>query len=376
MARRGNNEGSITKRKDGTWQASILVGYDHETGKPKRKYFYAKTRQEVQEKLLHALHDVSIGTFVDSSKLTLGDWVSKWLKTYKKPVLAQTTYELYQTVLKVHILPDLGKISLNKLQTITLQNFYNEKLSLQLSASYVHQMHVIIHCALNQAIKEGLLFRNVAIAANSPKILKKEMEILTEKQLKHFMEHVKSDPMATAIILAVGTGLRRGELLGLKWKDLNFETGNLSVRRQLLCVKGGTKFEDYTKNKKSRNIHIPSNVLEKLKAHKEKQNEYKQILGEAYQNSDLIFCNKNGTSVDPGNFSARFKQLLKNTDIPKIRPHGLRHSHASLLLAKDVHPKIVQERLGHSSISITLDQYSHLVPGLQKAAAEKINDIF
>lgn len=381
--RRGNGEGTIYKRPDGTWAGQVTVGYDPLTGKVKRKSFYGKTRKEVADKMAQALQAVRDGTYVEPTQTTLGEWLDKWLTGYKKGQLKPGTYENYEILINVHIKPALGKIPLAKLQAHMLQAFYNEKLEKGradgrggLSTRMVRYLHAIIRQALQQAVKEGLLARNVADATSPPTIKNKQMWPLTEDELLKFFETAKDDRLFAAYVLAATTGLRRGELLGLCWDSVDLEHGVITVQRELLILKSGLVLEETTKSKSGRrSIVLTDDAIRELKAWRKRQAQEKLLLGEAYQDNGLVFCKEDGTPLDPRDFTKRFQRHLEKAGLPKVRLHDLRHTHASLLLARGVHPKVVQERLGHSSITMTLDLYSHLVPGLQEAAAATLNGL-
>jgi integrase len=381
--RRGNNEGSITKRKDGTWQASVSAGYDPATGKPKRKYFYGRTRREVADMLAKALAEVKTGRFVEPTKTTLGEWLDKWLTGYKKSELKPGTYDSYETLINTHIKPALGNIPMAKLQANTLQDFYNEKLADGrvdgtggLSTRTVRYFHAVIRQALEQAVKEGLLARNVADATNPPVIKNKQMQPLTESELLDFLETAKGDRLFAAYLLSATTGLRRGELLGLCWDCVDLERGTLSVKRQLLRLKGCLILDDSTKSKSSRrNVTLTDDTMRELKSHRKRQLQERLLLGGDYRDNGLVFCKEDGTALEPVDFNKRFQRYLTNAGLPKVRLHDLRHTHATLLLARGIPAKLVQERLGHSSITMTLDLYSHVTPEMQRLAAESMNGL-
>jgi len=270
-----------------------------------------------------------------------------------------------------------------KLQAHILQNFYNEKLAAGradgkggLSTRMVRYLHAIIRQALQQAVKEGLLARNVADATSPPTVKNKQMQPLTEEELLTFFETAREDRLFAAYVLAATTGLRRGELLGLCWDCVDLEHGIITVQRQLIPLKDGLSLEETTKSKSGRrSITLTDDAIRELKAYKKRQAQEKLLLGEAYQDNGLVFCKEDGTPLDPREFTKRFQRHLEKAGLPKVRLHDLRHTHASLLLTRGVHPKVVQERLGHSSITMTLDLYSHLTPGLQEAAAATLNGL-
>jgi len=381
--RRGNGEGSIYKRPDGTWAGQVSVGYDPATGKLKRKSFYGKTRKEVADKMARALQEVRSGTYIEPAQTTFAEWLDKWLAGYKKGQLRPTTYQGYEILINVHIKPALGKIPLAKLQAHMLQSFYNGKLAAGradgkggLSTRMVRYLHAVIRQALQQAVKEGLLARNVADATSPPTVKNKQMRPLAEDELLTFFEAAKNDRLFPAYVLAATTGLRRGELLGLCWDCVDLEHGVITVQRQLLVLKDGLSLEETTKSKSGRrSVTLTDDAVRELKAWRKRQAQEKLLLGEAYQDNGLVFCKEDGTPLDPREFTKRFQRQLAKADLPKVRLHDLRHTHASLLLARGVHPKVVQERLGHSSITMTLDLYSHLTPGLQEAAAATLNGL-
>lgn len=381
--RRGNGEGSIYKRPDGTWVGQVSIGYDPKTGKLKRKSFYGKTRKEVADKIARAQQDVRNGIYIEPTQTTFGEWLDKWLASYKKGQLKPSTYENYEILINTHIKTALGKIPMAKLQAHVLQTFYNEKLASGradgkggLSTRMVRYLHAIIRQALQQAVKEGLLPRNVADATNPPTVKNKQMRPLNEDELLAFFQAAKGDRFYAAYVLAVTTGLRRGELLGLCWDCVDLENGIITVRRQLLNLTEGPYLVETTKSKSGRrSITLTDDAIRELKIYRKQQIQEKLMMGEAYQDNGLVFCKEDGTFLRPEEFTKRFQRHLVKAGLPKIRLHDLRHTHASLLLARGVHPKVVQERLGHSSITMTLDLYSHLTPGLQEAAAATLNGL-
>lgn len=396
--RRGNNEGTIYKAPDGRWIGQVTCGVDPTTGKPKRRSFYGKTRKEVQDKISTALQGLKTGSFIEPKKITFGEWLDRWLNDYMKTAIRQNTWESYEILVRVHIKPALGMVKLSKLHAADLQRFYNQKLEsgrvkvkareedepLQgddkkegLSTRYVRYMHSIIREALQQAVKEHLIPNNVADATSPPKSKSKPVQPLSEEQIVQFLQTAREDRLAAAFILALGTGLRRGELLGLKWECIDLEAGVITVKRELLSMNSGIKLEENLKTKSSkRSIPISSNVLKELKSHKARQAQEKLLLGKLYQDLGLVFAKEEGSFIDPKWFTKLFQKLLARAGLPRARFHDVRHSHATLLLTKGEHPKVVQERLGHSSITMTLDLYSHVAPGIQKMAADRLDNIF
>ncbi|MBE3585827.1 MAG: site-specific integrase [Thermoanaerobacter sp.] len=388
--RRGHGEGSISKRPDGRWMAQAVIGHDPATGKLKRITKYFRTRQEAQDWLAQVRTEMVTGTFVEPARVTVGEWVDKWLNVYARQRVDITSYGLYETLVRCHIKPSLGGIELQKLRPIDIQQMYAEKLRNGrldgkggLSAETVTRIYNILHSALKQAMKEGLVTRNVAEAVDLPKIPKKEVKPLAREAVEKFLEAARKDRLYALFVMAIGTGLRRGELLGLKWEDINFEKGTLSVRRTLARAKvegGPTRTAlvlKEPKTGKSRRLVVLANfVLQALKAHKARQAQEKLFFGQAYQDEGLVFCTEEGKPIDPRNFTRRYTKLMKDAGLEHTRFHNWRHTFATLLLEMGEHPKVVQEMLGHSKIAITLDTYSHLVPGLMEQAAEKLDAVF
>ena len=380
--RRGDGEGSIYKHKDGRWLGQVSLGYDAD-GKRIRKSFSGKTRKEVADKIAAALHEVTTGTYIEPTTITLGEWLDRWMTSYKKAQLKQSTYESYDSMIETYIKPVLGDVPMAKLQGPMLQDFYNEQLESGrrktkggLSNRTVRYLHSIIRQALQKAVKENMLPRNPADTTNPPVAKSGQVEPLTKDQLLTFFETAKDDRLYAAYVLAATTGLRRGELLGLCWDCVDLKGGVITVQRQLLALEDGPTMDDGTKSKRGRrSIALTDDATRELKAHRKRQAQEMLLIGEAYQKNNLVFAEADGTYLDPREFTKHFQRLLKQAGLPKVRLHDLRHTHASLLLARGVHPKVVQERLGHSSITMTLDLYSHLTPGLDEAAAATLNGL-
>ncbi len=411
--RRGNNEGTVLLRKKcssckkvntssetkklskcrtcgenlpdkGTWVAQVTLGVSPTTGRKQRPSFYGKTRKEAVDKMNAAISEFKNGVYIELSDYSLGDWLYKWLNDYKKSTLKQHTYESYESLIRLHIKPSLGKLPISKIQANQIQTFYNQKLRgdekkgiKSLSSRMVRYMHAVIRQALEQAVKEGQINRNVADSTSPPVIKSKSIKPLSEEDLITFLRQAQSDRYFAAFLLAATTGLRRGELLGLTWDCVDLEKGIITVRRQLIPVKGGLKIEETTKSDSSkRSINLTDDAIRELKSHKKEQEEaYKLLPDELYQDNNLVFALEDGRYIEPRAFTKRFQRIIKKAGLSKLRLHDLRHTHASLLLARGIHPKIVQERLGHSSITITLDLYSHLTDNLQESAALSLNGL-
>jgi integrase len=413
VKRRGNNEGYLAKRKVcnqcqkittsndnsklidcqfcgntlpdmATWFAQVTVGSNPQTGKPNRKSLYGNTRKEVFDKMQDLLNEIEKGSYTKPSHYTFGEWLDKWLEEYKKNTISEHTCESYQSLIKVHIKPAFGKIRINMLQPDHLQTFYNQKLldgrhdgKGGLSTRMVNYLHVVISQALEKALMLGFINRNVAKMTNPPKVKNKKPCPLTEEELLKFVAEARDDRDFPAYVLVATTGLRRGELLGLQWDCVDLDKKIIVVKRQLIPHNNGLKLLETTKSKSSRRkINITDDAVRELKAHKERQDKEKEgPLGSVYQDNNMVFAKADGSYIGPSNFTKRFQRILKRAGLRKVGIHNFRHMHASLLLARGVQQKIIQERLGHSSISITLDLYSHLADNLQQQAVLSLDGL-
>jgi integrase len=382
--KRGNNEGSITRRPDGRWMAQVTIGRDPQTGKPRRATFYGKTRQEVADKLTKALRDKQQGTFVAPHKLTLGEWLHTWLWEYKKPRLRPNSFDSYERLVRCHLQPALGQIALRDLRPEHLQHFYNQTMQQGLAAGTVRFCHTLLHGALAQAEKHGLLVRNVTTLTEPPRDAHTEMHTLTLAQVTtRLLPAITQDRLCAAIFLAFGTGLRRGEILALRWKDIDQKAGTLEVRQTLVRVKnramgaGAARTRLLIQEPKTqhsrRTVPIPEACLAALHQHRARQAEERLRLGPAYQDHGLVFSRSDGTPMDPERLPRTFARLLREAGLSPLRFHDARHTFATLMLELGESPKTVQTMLGHSRVAITLDRYSHVSLELEKKAAAKLN---
>ncbi|MGB9866851.1 MAG: tyrosine-type recombinase/integrase [Bacillota bacterium] len=380
--KRANGEGSIFRRPNGLWCGLITAGRDPATGKLKRMSFSGRTRAEVQVKIAKALADLQAGTAVLPTKLTVGQWLDCWLEEYKKPSLRPTTFDSYEAMVRCHLKPAIGHIPLKDLRPEHLQRLYNDELAEGTSPRTVRYIHAVIHQALRQAVKNQLVGRNVAEATTLPAEERKEIHPLTLEQVNQLLASIQQDRLYPAILLELATGLRRGELLALRWQDVDLRAGTLTVRRNLVRIRnhdgGGAKtrlvFQEPKTPQSRRTIPIPEDVVAELKRHKARQNQEKLLLGQAYQDNDLVFCLEDGRPLDPRNFTRHFDALLEKAGLPHIRFHDCRHTFATALLELGEHPKVVQHILGHSRIAMTLDTYSHASLDLEKRAMARLNE--
>jgi integrase len=359
--------------------AQMTIGRDPATGKLKRAFFYSKTRQGAADQLAKALSDLNRGSFIVPHKLTVGGWLDTWLQDYKKPSVRPVTYDSYTTMVRHHLKPSLGHILLKDLRPDQLQRFSNAKQDAALSPRTIRYIHTVLRGALKQALKNQLVTRNVSEATTLPGGRAPKMRLLTLEQVNQFLTAVKDDRLFSAIFLELGTGIRRGEILALRWRDRDLKAGMLHIRQTLVRVRnhdtphGDRKtqllFQEPETDHSRRTIPIPEDVIEALKHHKAQQTQEKLLLGQAYEHSGLVFCQPNGRPLDPRNFTRYFERPLQQAQLPHIRFHDGRHTFATLMLRLGESPKTVQTMLGHSKIATTLDIYSHVSLGLEKRAA-------
>jgi integrase len=376
MAKRGNSEGSIYFRNsDKRWVGSITL----ENGK--RKVIYGKTRKEVADKLKVALHEQQQGTLVKSSSQTVAQFLADWLENVHRRRLRPRTYERYDEVINLHVIPALGRYQLQKLTAQHVQAFYTKKVDEGLASTTIHYYHSVLHNALSMAVKWGLVSKNVCDLVTPPRKERYEIKPLTVEQAQTLLAAARGHKWEALFTLALATGMRRGELIALKWQDINFKTGTLQVVRVLTRVptkmpnREHVYIEAEPKTQKSRrSVIIAPFALEALKEHRVRQLEAKLKAGASWEEHDYVYCTLHGTHLGPNHVVEEFKLLLKRAELPDIRFHDLRHSAATLLLSIGIHPKVVQELLGHTQINITMDVYSHVLPGMQKDAMSKLDE--
>ena len=371
MAKRAHGEGSITHRKDGRWMTTMTL----EDGK--RKYFYGATQAEALGKLREALHQQKQGTLATGKAQTLKTYLNHWLEDVHKSSIKPTTYVSYRAILNNHILPALGHIQVHKLTPQHVQSFYAKKLKEGLSPKTINRSHALLHKALDNAVRWNIVARNVCDVVTKPREKRYEIHPLTEEQARKLLEAVKGDTLEGAITVALTTGMRRGELLGLKWEDIDFEGKCIYVRRSALHVgKRGVVESDPKTAMSRRKIMLPHFVIDVLKMHQLRQREKKAACRGAWKDSGYVFCNGQGGYLSDAQLYKMYKRLLRQAGLPNIRFHDLRHSAATIMISMGVNPKVVQEVLGHSNIGMTLNTYTHVLPSMQEEATAKLDNLF
>jgi integrase len=376
--------GHIRKRGKNSYSIAISLGKDSTTGKYKQQWISVKgNKKDAEKRLAELLHQLDNGTFIKPGKTTLAEYLERWLEDYAWPNLAPRTAEGYEHIINRHLIPALGNIPLTQLKPEHLQRYYSEKLSKGrcdgnggLSPRTVRHHHVTIHGALESAVKWGLLSRNVADGVSPPRCQRPEWHTLSEDDIHTFLNAAQKTPYFALFHTALYSGMRRSELLALRWSDIDLLLCQVYVTRTLHHLRDGSIVFRAPKTAKGRRmVALSPSATSVLREHKEKQKLDRVMLGIPLKDDDLVFSDLEGKALLPNTVTHAWTKLVRRTGLKEIRLHDARHSHASLMLKAGTHPKIVQERLGHSSVTITLDTYSHIVPGLQEAAAESFDKL-
>jgi integrase len=358
----------------------VVEGVPRRDGKPGRGRLRRrfKTRLQAVRFLTDLDHDLASGTYVARTGRTVGAWLDEWLKVQQHRV-RPSTLASYQNMIDLHVRPTLGAIPLQKLSAPDLDRLYAEllrngqrkaKRGGGLSPRTVRYIHTILRHALADAVRKGILARNVADLADPPSAKAAKapaMRTWSARELARFLKCAEEDPLYPAFLLAATTGMRRGEILGLRWSDVHLDTGHLEVQRSLVVVDYKLIEHPPKTDRGRRSVRIPRQTVDVLRDHFERQAERGL--------TDRVFASDDGGPIHPDAFTARFEALVKRAGVPRIRFHDLRHTYATLALRRNVHPKIVSETLGHSSVSITLDTYSHAIPSMAEDAAQTVADL-
>jgi integrase len=374
--RRGKGEGSIYfDKKNDRWGASFYT----EDGK--RRYVYGKTQEEAREKLRAAQHEDKQGTLATGPQQTVKQFMEYWLEEVHKLAIRVSSYINYRGLLHNHISPVLGHIRLQKLTIQHVESFYAGLTKKGLSARTIQGIHVVLRKALAHAVYLSLVSRNVCdIAKKSlPRQNRYEYHTLTSEQAQQLVAQVQGHRLEALIILAITTGMRRGELVALRWLDVHFDESYLQIRRsarRTMKANGGLLITEPKTAASRRKIVLSSFLIEVLTRHRANQDKERQKADALWTEQGLVFCNRRGGLINPDDLTKWFKGQIEDAGLQPMRFHDLRHSAATLLLAMGVHVKVVQELLGHSNIVTTLNIYSHVLPSLQQDAMNKLSDLF
>lgn len=383
MSRRGHGEGSIFKRSDGRWEAQMTVegsgagsiGNPGNGGGPKkRKSFYGKTRAEVAHKLATALREQELGLPIAREDQTVAQFVTSWLESVAPPVLKARTHQRYRELLTLHVVPTLGTVRLARLSPQQVQDLYSQKLAAGLASTTVNHLHMVLHRMLDRAMRLELVARNVSERVDAPPMRTKAIHPLSRADVQRLLTAAaeRNDRLQALYVLAVTTGMRQGELLALRWSDVDLAHStrpSLRVQQTVQRVNGAFVLSSPKTPKSRRRIALTQAALSALVAHRARQVCERARAGAAWQEHDLVFPTEVGTLLAADTVRYQFWAALRAGGLQKVRFHDLRHTCATLLLGQHVNPKIVSEMLGHATVAITLDIYSHVLPDMQQDAA-------
>ncbi len=368
MSKRANGEGSIHQRKDGRWCGSVSIG------RGKRKHVFASSRADVGRKLTLALKSRDEGLPVINERQTVKQFLDQWLAA-KRRSARPGTLRGYESKIRVHILPALGTVALAKLTPQRLQIFINEKLESGLAPQTVHHVRAILRVALGDALKWGVVARNVADLVDPPRIPHEEVRALTPTEAQALLAAVTGDRLEALYSVAIALGLRQGEALGLRWDDVDFDASSLHVRRSLQRIAGKFELVEPKTARSTRTLALPAIAATALREHRKRQLEERLVAGPMWEDRGLVFTRPNGAPLHGSNVTREFQRMLARAGLRRMRFHDMRHACASLLIAQGVHPRVVMETLGHSQIGITMNLYSHVLPEAQRQAAAQMNGI-
>lgn len=368
MTRRGNNEGTIRKRPDGRWEARLTVA-------GRQRSVYGKTRDEVARKMRSAQRQVDQGIPLPDERQTVAQFLERWLRDSVQPRVAPRTYTSYAMHVRQHLVPGIGKIPLAKLQPGHVQKLLNEKLASGLSPASINRIRSTLRAALNQACKWSEVTRNVATLVDLPKEEHSEIEPLTPQQARVFLEHVRGHAWEALFVVALATGLRQGELLGLTWQDVDLDAGHLTVRNALQRLDGTLKLVSPKTAQSKRTIVLAETAVLALRGQRAQQNRNRLKAGERWQETPYVFTTGIGTPLDGSEVTRGFQRLLTAAGLPRKRFHDLRHSCATFLLAQGVSHRDIMAILGHSGITVTMNTYAHVLPETQRDAARRMDSV-
>jgi len=370
-------KGHIRERSPGTW--AIVLDLHDENGKRRRKWHTFKgTKRQAQEECARLVTQLKAGNYVEPTKQTVAEFLDEWLN-FIKPSVAPKTHERYAEICRKGIAPLLGEVTLAKLKTDRIDAAFSKALSeprsgktAPLAPRTVHHYRRVLIKALQQAVVWERLTKNPAHATTPPKVERQQMLAYDAKQTAELLEAFRETRMFIPVLLAVMCGLRRGEIAALRWKHVSDNMQALTIAESAEQTKAGVRYKE-TKSGRSRTVALSSTVLAELRAHRVRQAEEQLRLGLRPDGNSFVVAQPDGSPLQPRSLTHEWVRLLSKTTLPRIRFHDLRHTHASQMLSAGVHPKIASERLGHSSIGITLDLYSHVMPGMQADAAEQVD---
>lgn len=369
--KRGNGDGSFFRRADGRWEGRVTLPGG------KRRSVYAATRAEARSKAADVQRNAEMGLASLTKDQAFATFLDHWLNDIAGPSLRPTTRESYEVTIRVRILPDLGSVKLSAITPQQLQALYKKLLDRGLAPATVVRTHAVLHGALKQAMRWNLIPRNPADAVRPPAVPHAEMRALSAAQVQQLLASTADKTMSTLYALAATSGLRLGELLGLRWADLDFDRQQLTVIRTAHRIRGqGIVYGEPKTSAGRRTVRLGSMVVAMLRQHRAAQLAHRLYAGPAWNDNDLVFASGFGTPIEDSRISRAFVRDLAAAGLPRVRFHDLRHTAATLLLEQGVGIKTVQATLGHSTISTTMDIYAHVTPAMQDTVASAMDAIF
>jgi integrase len=374
--KRANGEGCIRQRKNGIWEGIVTTGRDPGTGKLIRKSYFGKTQAEVRKKLTALSHDLDEGTYLEPSRMTVGQWMDVWHREYLGGVKPYTVSQ-YGTQIKVHLKPALGATRLQLLTAPMIQSMYNSELRNGLSAKSIRNLHGVLHKALSQAMKLEYIRNNPCDACELPRIEKHEIKPLEGDYVNRFLQEISGSRFETLYIVTLFTGMRQGEILGLTWDCVNFKNSTINIRRQLQKerIEGGGGMYHFVplKNDKERMITLAPSVFALLSRHGQRQNEWRLRAGELWNNPlNLVFTDETGHHLYSHTVFENFKRIVKQIGLGGTRFHDLRHTYATLAIQNGDDIKTVSHNLGHATVAFTLDVYGHVTEKMKEESAARM----
>jgi integrase len=371
--------GHIRRRGEHSWELKFDLGTDPLTGKRLTRYHSVKgTKREAQAELNRLLASAGEGSYIDPTKTTLSDFLDRWERDWAEINVSPKTIERYRELLRLHVRPHLGAVRIQKLAAVNLAGLYTKLLRERgLSARTVGHVHRVLHKALRIATEWTVITRNPADIAKPPKVEPTDVETLSEQQVGQVLTKLRGEPIFRFILLALATGMRRGELLALRWRDVDLDAASLRVEQSLEQTKGGLRFKGPKTKHGKRAIALPASVVSELRGHRKEQQEHRLRLGLGRAPDDaLVFPNWDGTARSPNAATKEWGAAVARLQLPRVSLHALRHTHASQLIASKMDVLTISRRLGHGSPTITLSVYAHKFGDTDKAAADIIEAAF
>lgn len=377
--RRADGEGTIYQRHDGTWAGAIDLGWVD--GKRERKFVYGKTQADVVDKLATLRLTLHKGQPLTDGRLTLQQYLEDWMLNTLPGTVRPSTEASYADLTRRHIIPKLGRFRLEKLTPAQVRSFLRDKSKLEgargrpLSPRTVQYIHAVLRLALEQARHDEIVARNVAALVKAPQVRRAEVVPYSAEQARVLLQALRGDRLEALYTLAVGIGLRRGELLGLTWQAVDLEGESLRVRHSLQRVNGQLALVEPKTARSRRTLPLPGLCVRALRQQQERQRSEPGGFDRWGDEWGLVFTTSVGTPIEPRNLNRHFTTVTKRAGLPKLRFHDLRHTCASLLLAEGVEPRVIMEILGHSVIGTTMNLYAHVMPVTQRAAAASMDGL-